>query len=259
MKDIYVFDLDGTIVIDSKKVDKQIVERLKNLQAHGASIIFATSRSLRGIRSAVPDDFSASSLILCNGAFSYVNNKILYSNAIDKTVCDSLVEILEKNKVQFYVELGTALYVPSYVAHPFFDILRKEACKENVYSDYCDIRSCNTYKIAIVEKLSAEIQKSIYNSNSNIFIYKHADGSADIVSETCSKWNMLKKILIEENAYRVIAFGNDNNDIELLKNADIKIAVCPVNEKVKNAADIVLNDFYADSLLQVLDRIENLI
>lgn len=254
MKDIYVFDLDGTIVINNKKVNELIINQLKKLQDNGASIIFATSRALRGIKQVIPNNFLANSLILCNGAFSYSDNKIIHSDYIVKDVCDNIVKLLEENNIEFYVELGDSLYIPYYVTHPFFSILKSEANEEKVFYNYHDVKYAPIYKIAIVENMPDYLQYSI-ESSENVLFYRHADTSADIVSKNCSKWNMLKKLLLDTNDYRVIAFGNDNNDIELLRNADLSIAVCPVNKQVSKAADIILNDNNAESFVHIFDHI----
>lgn len=50
MRNMFVFDLDGTIIIDNKMLDSILYETLKSLEKREEKIVFATSRSLRGVK-----------------------------------------------------------------------------------------------------------------------------------------------------------------------------------------------------------------
>lgn len=256
MKKVFVFDLDGTIVINNEKINEQIVKRLELIHQNPQNkLIFATSRALRGIESVVPPNLADVPLILCNGAMAYSKKILTNSNFIIQEACDKIIEFLIENKIEFYGELGTALYIPQYVTDPFFTILRMEGKNECVFYNYGDVRS-EIYKIAIVECVSDNILKILRKFENEIAIYKHSDGSVDLVAKYTSKWKMLNTILGDTSDYKIIAFGNDNNDIELLENANIGIAVCPKNEQVKNSSDKIITNFYPSSILKALDDID---
>ena len=54
MRNMFVFDLDGTIIIDNKMLDSILYETLKSLEKREEKIVFATSRSLRGVKKVLP-------------------------------------------------------------------------------------------------------------------------------------------------------------------------------------------------------------
>ncbi len=254
MKNIFVFDLDGTIILENKRLNEFILKKLIELQRNGHEVVFATSRSLRGIRAVLQPELLSNPLILCNGSFSIINNEIAVSKYVDKEECTNLVCYLEKNDIQFYLELGNELYIPSYGTHPFFEILLKEAYNEVVHSKFDNIDS-KVYKIAVVDSLSTDIINDLLSIVNKSRIYQHSDGSVDIVASDCSKWKMLQELRLSSSATRLIAFGNDSNDIEMIKNADIGVAVCPLNETLDKAADIKINDYSPDSIIKQIDQI----
>lgn len=254
MKNIFVFDLDGTIILENKRLNEFIFKKLEELQSNGHEVIFATSRSLRGIRAVLQPELWGNPLILCNGSFSIINNEIAVSKYVDKEECADLVCYLEENDIQFYLELGKELYIPSYRTHPFFEILLKEACNEVIYTKFNNIDS-KVYKVAVVDSLNTDIVNDLLSIINKSSIYQHSDGSMDIVASGCSKWQMLQELRVKSNATRIIAFGNDSNDIEMIKNADVGVAVCPLNEALKEVADIKIDDYSPDSIIKQIDQI----
>lgn len=258
MKNIFVFDLDGTIIIDNKKLDKIFYQKFKDLQNKGHKIVFATSRSLRGIKAVLQPDLWTNPFILCNGAFAFANDKIAISRFLDEKECTELIAYLEQNKIQFYLELGQALYIPNYATHGFFYTLLKEAHGEPLYFELNKIKA-KVYKIAIVEPINSTIINNLLSIGNNFQIYQHSDGSVDIVNSTCSKWEILQKLQLKTDKNKIIAFGNDSNDIELIKHADVGVAICPLNEKLKNVATIKIDDCNPASIIKVIDEMETLI
>mgnify|MGYP002748347988 CR=1 FL=1 len=79
------------------------------------------------------------------------------------------------------------------------------------------------YKIGIVQPVRSDELKKIESIGGKIKIYQHIDKTVDIVPVNCSKWKMLQELKLSQDRKRVIAFGNDTNDIEMIKNADIGV------------------------------------
>lgn len=255
LKDIFVFDLDGTIVIDNKKINDNIIEKLEQLMREGHMVIFATSRSIRGVKAVLPEKFFSNILLLCNGAFAIEKEQILLSNYIEEEACIDLCNFLNANQVQYYLELGNAFYVPEYVSHPFIDMLKTEGKGEQVYTKLDDISS-RVYKVAILDIVNTVLLKKLNEFCGNVQYFVHSDNTVDVVADNCSKWEMLKKLIsTEEIVYnRIIAFGNDSNDIELIKNADIGVEVKSNNAELEKVADFSITDYYSESIISTIDK-----
>ncbi|SES78400.1 HAD-IIB family hydrolase [[Clostridium] polysaccharolyticum] len=251
---IFVFDLDGTIAINSK-IENSIIVKLNQLMKNGHMVLFATSRSIRGAKAVLPKEFINNILLLCNGAFVLEKNQIVLSNYIEQKTCINLCSFLEKYQIQYYLELGNAVYVPSYVEHPFISVLKDEGKDENIYTELFNI-SNKAYKISLLEPISDVVQDKLDKLCSRIQYFVHSDNTVDIVANNCSKWKMLKRFLKSKNItdYKIIAFGNDSNDIELIKNANIGISVKSNNDTLVKLADINIVDYKSESIINAINE-----
>lgn len=253
MQKIFVFDLDGTIIIDNKKLDSSILNKIEEVQKKGCGVYFATSRSIRGIKAVLPQQLWNNMLILCNGAFVCEKGKIVASSFIEEDVCKEIVEFLEENKVQFYLELGTSIYVPPYEKeHPFWNILQKETEGEQIFDKFSKISS-QVYKIAILDTVAQDMHNYFKKFNTKIQYFGYSDGSADIVADNVCKWNALEKLFSEDKDYRVIAFGNDENDMEMIENADFGVAVCTNHKELAKRAKMLIHTY---NPLEIVNAIE---
>lgn len=252
-KNVFIFDLDGTIIENNNPLDKRIAEKIYELEKDGHKVIFATSRSLRGIKTVLPQSLWNNTLILCNGAFVLDKGKIVLSNFINSDECMQLISYLCNKQIQFYAELGRELYIPNYVKHDFISLLREEAQGEIIYSDFIDI--CNkVYKIAIVESIEKMQFYQLSELLNTSRMYCHSDNSADIISSEISKWEAFKKLNIFYKYNQVIAFGNDENDMELLSNADIGVAVATENEDLLSVSNLTVSSCSPNMIINVIDK-----
>lgn len=253
-KNIFIFDLDGTIINNSKPLNKRIADKINEIESAGNKVIFATSRSLRGVKAVLPKHLWNNTLILCNGAFVIDKGKEVLSNFINKDECLELLSYLCDKQIQFYAELGRELYIPNYVTHNFISCLIDEAQGENIFSDIMNIHD-RVYKIAIVESMG---EKEFYQFSKLLTIsnaYRHSDKSVDVVALNISKWEALEKLKILKGYKKVVAFGNDENDIEMLQNADIGVAVCSRNEKLLDVSDLRIESSNPEEIVKIIDEV----
>ena len=251
MCDNYVFDIDGTIVLNNEILSNQ-KEKILNDLGKTNTIIFASSRAYRGIKSVIPESFHNKYLILCNGAIALFNKKVVARKNIEPNVCIELIHHLEKNNVPFYLEFGDGIGISSNKKNDFLDILIAEASDEYVAVDY-ENKLDKICKIGIVEGQSAKYYQQMIENYYEVSVYQHADGTADIVSREASKWNMYSSLGLDRK--KTVAFGNDANDYEMLFHADISVAVCPENDKISSIAKYIINDYSSDSLNEMIDKI----
>lgn len=80
----------------------------------------------------------------------------------------------------------------------------------------------------------------------------------ELLNKDASKGSALKvlKHMLEPERYRIIAMGDNMNDIELLKEADIGIAVENATTPLKAVADLGCTSQDMDAVSQVIDWIE---
>jgi len=101
----------------------------------------------------------------------------------------------------------------------------------------------------IYEKLAevAGIKSTMYQDSYNKDLY-----FLESFSESAGKWNGIKRIMETYGFDRVVTFGDNLNDIEMLENSDCGVAVSSGNDAVKLMADLVIGGNDEDSVARYL-------
>lgn len=69
---------------------------------------------------------------------------------------------------------------------------------------------------------------------------------------------MLQELGLTADVKKTIVFGNDANDMEMIQNADIGVAVCSSNKKLCEVADMRVFDNSPESLVKKIEDIYEL-
>lgn len=85
-------------------------------------------------------------------------------------------------------------------------------------------------------------------------VYEYIDGSTDIVSGETSKWKAISQLLVDEDCH-IVAFGNDENDEEMIKNSDFGVAVCSTNQMLDKWAELSINTYDPNEIVAAVDKV----
>ncbi len=250
-----VLDLDGTLLNDEKTISDKNAHILNELHKQGVHIVIATGRnyymakiSIEGIKLTEPV------ILANNGAVvrRYVNDEFIESNYLDFSIFEKIYEQGLKHG------LNPIIHVDEY--HKGYDIIYECENYEEVYRGYIK----KDYKRTKHQKFKEEEIKNIlsvcyFNEYQKLLEFKNEiekiPGEFNIILNqnlrnwsllellniNGCKWRALKKYIdsIGIDAAQVIAMGDDNNDIELIKNSGFGIAMKNATDKLKNAADSI--------------------
>ena len=107
-----------------------------------------------------------------------------------------------------------------------------------------DFQSAYKFIICSKEKIGEEILKFLPNSCKGIIT---DNGSlCQIISAQASKWKSIENLISKEDIDKndVIAFGDGENDFEMIKEVGLGIAMGNAIDELKNVADDVTIDVY---------------
>ena len=80
----------------------------------------------------------------------------------------------------------------------------------------------------------------------------------EVYIEAAGKWNTIKRLKEMYGFDRVVAFGDNGNDVEMLKNSDLAVAVGNALPPALQVADVVIdtndNDGVAKYLLRLYEE-----
>jgi 5-amino-6-(5-phospho-D-ribitylamino)uracil phosphatase len=240
-----VTDLDNTILHKDKSLSEYSKIVLKNCREKGIITVAATARYFL----AVKDYIQCFDYMISNdGAIIYQNSRYLWGKKIPQKVIDLIAENAHKdlafvtkktvyhniNKVEKTNPLYRGVYIEKLIEFhaPVFKIISK---KEN-------INSC--------------IMKTISQCGCRVAEYRDGDWVA-IVNNDVNKYNAIIELgnHLGIKPEQVVAFGDDNNDYEMIKHCGLGIVVDNGVESVKKIADKVIESNESDGVAKYIEDV----
>lgn len=240
-----VFDLDGTLLKNDRSATESSKEYLKKLKDMGYIIVIATGRIYESVKDVMNGFDSFNYIITDAGASCYdvSNNSIIFNNPIELETAKKLKELYNEN-------------------YAFIDICNKHKIyrchgitSDNYFIDSTQdwdyiFNNCKEIShISIKMKNNDQVMK-IYNELKTIFseldINIMQDSFSDrkwieTVKKGCTKYNAISKLATYLNISNenIIAFGDGLNDIDMIKNCGVGVALINALPQVKENANFV--------------------
>lgn len=250
-------DLDGTLLDESKKIHKKNIDILRKINDKGIEIVIATGRRYWSAKDLI-NGIGIDLVIMAN------NGNIVREIANDRLLTTKYLEI---NDFYTLVKEGRrkGLYPIIHVNHfhDGYDIMIELDIDNTKYSSYMTknqdrykkiddflnykdskvLVACFVGDINELEEFERMIKISYPNKyNSHIMTKLTAvEGLLEIMNPLGTKWLNIKEYALRKGIYpdEIIAIGDDNNDIDMIKEAGLGIGMKNSSPKVKTIADII--------------------
>ena len=289
MYKLVAIDLDGTMLNQYGIITERTKEIIKKVQEKGIEVMIASGRAITSVKRFSKEINSKKYFISGNGAITYdiTNNKILYENVLKKYKALQIIKICEENSIYYnvYTENGIIAKSLNYnTLYYYKDNLTKPDenrthinIVENVYN-YIDENDEKILKVMICDE-----HKSVFNSIvrklkelSDIEVLEVSHMSRKIIKQgteeialeyfytevsakDVDKWNALEELikLMNISKEEIVTIGDNANDVKMIKNAGLGIAMGESAPYVKQNADIITltneEDGVADALKKVFE------
>lgn len=235
MNQLLVLDLDGTLLKNDKTVSEETINSLIEFENRNNKIIFATARPPRDAYKYVPQKLRDNPIICYNGACMINRKEILYKKEMSR---DTVYQIIEKSEKSGYHQICFEIDDKLYSNFDTSDFFGK-APTEIV--DLTKLNMKTAYKVIICNKASISQDfltvlpktcKGIVTDNGRL---------CQIMDQEVSKWNSIQSLIKTWNIKDedIIAFGDDYNDLDMIKHAGIGVAMGNAEKVVKEAANFV--------------------
>lgn len=286
MYKLVAIDLDGTMLNKYGIITENTKNVIKKVQEKGVEVIIASGRPINSVKNFSKEINSQKYFISGNGAITYdiKNDKILYENILNKNKVLQVIKICEENSIYYnvYTENGIIAKNLNYNTLYYYkeNINKSEENKthinivENIY-DYIENRNEKILKIMICDG-----SKTIFNSimkkireitDIEILDVSHMSrkiikqGTEEIALEyfyteisakDVDKWNALEKLIELMNITKeeVVTIGDNANDIKMLKNAGLGVAMGESAPYVKECANEVTTSNDNDGVAVILEK-----
>ncbi len=253
MKQLYMADLDGTLLPKGDKLSPDVVNTLNALIKRGLPFTLNTSRTPRSVAPVIADLKLKLPIILMNGSCVYDTNsgEISLLRTIDSKTASNVISICKSSGLNpFLFSYKDGDVSVSYTS------AKTDAEKKFIEARlgyYPSFKKTTDYNITIhtpyiicvgakllLEKLEQRL-KRISAISCSLFISSNEDYCfLEIYSSCAGKANGAKNFMNEYGFDRLIAFGDNLNDIDMLKFADCGIAVENAFDEAKAVADMVI-------------------
>jgi len=232
---LLLFDLDDTLLTSKKTISLCTSAAIKACKEKGMLIGYITARArpFRGeafFIDNLPCDFIAyyNGAEICAGDKTIESNLIPYKDAI--SIIQKLSEAYPKTAIGVYLEPW------SYMRGEIWNIDTGEKQKCSLF----DLPHYDVQRMRIVFDADDDIQLNDYLTEEAVS-FLTSDGTAIIINKNAVKERALKKASewFQIPLCDIIAFGDDVNDIAMLKMAGTGVAMGNAADSVKAAADYI--------------------
>lgn len=238
---IYLFDIDGTLSKDGIVPDSAVLA-IRLLRNKGNPVLLATGRCL-GQMSNLLERVEVDGAILNNGALVILHGRIIYASPIEK---ETILRLMEKHHIALLTK-------DRYIRLEEHEIFDRFASYFSIPTAEIDDYSCMAeepvYSLGLYTDFPSELDFSLYPE---LRFVKVCPIGFDVMNRQIHKDSGLAEIRAIYPGQPVIAFGDNYNDIELLRAADIAVVMAGAPAKVKACADIIAKDVLEDGIYQAL-------
>lgn len=239
-----VADLDGTLV-HQKKMSKETRQTIHQLKEDGYYFTLATGRHKDATRALVEELNIGLPVILTNGAciYDYKNETVIHQDTLEKALLEQLLRIINQKGVAYLI-YTTKQIVSSKVAK---DKLEKRiGTFESVIVELEEERAYledDVLKLLVIEEdkdLLNELKETL-KTIKGIYLLQSQPQFLDIGNQLASKGRALKRLAnhLGIDLKDVLAIGDQENDLSMILEAGVGVAMANAETILKEHADYV--------------------
>ena len=250
------FDVDGTLLsYKTRQVRPSAKTAIAKLQERGILCVVATGRHMIQLSKLPVADIPFDAFVMLNGQLVLDKQKnVLFGVPIEGKIKDFLVEKFNTHTYPAIIVEEKDMYL-NYVSEHVMAVNKTMAIAVAPLSDY---KGGNIYQVCAY--LRPEDECLVDPIRDDCVMTGWHYGGKDIIAKGGGKMAGIKRYLdiIGIAPEEIIAFGDAENDLEMLRFAGIGVAMGNAVESVKAVADYVTADIDDDGIEKAL-RYYNLI
>lgn len=237
-----VFDIDGTICHDGRRIDQTLLNYFSKEIAENSDhrLIFASARPVRDILPLLPANLQRSYLIGGNGTMVYFEKEPLYTKPLPSAAASEIINYIVKHKLDYMIDEA---WNYAFAGENLQELKKKiDILGRAKNLSLQDIKSPLKILIANYQN-ETQVIKDLSHLAIEPILYPR-ENCLDLLSQGVNKASALTEIF---GAEPYLAFGNDRNDLEMLRQASYSVCVGDSLE-VQNVAHKTISENTAEML-----------
>ena len=255
---LIAIDSDGTLRHSDGSISNRTKKIIEKLVKKGNIITICTARPRYHTLKISEEVGINRFLISSNGTEVYdnLNNEIIYSAYLSSKYCKKIYSDVEKIGIRAIFVCDNVEYATQFIRNDSQILLNK--------NNIDNMLARNIKQIMIIGKDKEKIKR--YKNKVKKYNLNIIDTSSDakeeiwfsIISSSASKGIALKKLAeyLDIPMCQTVAIGNDNNDLSMIQEAGIGIAVSNSTDKLKSLAKKITSSNDDDGVAQSLEELE---
>ena len=257
---LFVFDVDGTLVTRSKKLRKETINTLNRIIDNGDAVCIASGRPFNGIFRYLSKLHDGKKYAICSNGSALLD---YYGNVIYDLKISYALFLFLNEKYNYLKNKGLSIYC--YIDNSVGYIKYDKWIANEIRSNNIKAINLNKYKPESIQKImlaapidtSKEIilPKEIYEKYN---VVRSSSVFLEIINKKCDKSfgvSELKRILNlkDEN---IFTFGDNQNDYLMIKNFN-GISMGNATDEVKKVSKFITKSVYEDGVSYAIKNILN--
>lgn len=247
---VAAIDMDDTLLHSDGSVSTRNLAALQQWQRAGNRLVIATGRPRRSVKPALPAALGALPIICYNGAEIHIDGRTIYEKLIPP---DAVRQIVEEAQAaapeatiglevhgELYLNRPTNRSTPYHVAD-LLEVACHPAAKVLVFGEQLERLT------PMLASLPATARAMLSARYRFIQILAHGADKAVALRELMAAWDV--------PLAHVVAFGDDTNDVEMLRESGLGVAMANAVDEVRAVADHITATNDEDGVALVLEQL----
>lgn len=252
--------MDGTLLNDQHDISDVNLKAIHELKEHQGFFTLATGREERSVKTYLEKLDIQIPIIVCNGAKLYdpVTKQVIWESTITlaQSVVNELITTCKKHDLGFLFYQEGQVYTP-YMNEKVYNISLQDGVFPKV--EKIEPLTNNPFtKIVLIGENSKlnQLKSRLIDMDSELNLVYSQDDVLELLPQGISKGVAMNKLIdilgIEKT--HTIAIGDNLNDLDMINNANVGVAVSNAHPTLIQKADYVAGFNHQDAVAEVIKK-----
>ncbi len=256
---LVVSDVDGTMMDETENIPYQISELKALIEEKGVLFTIASGREYSQIAELEELLEIKIPVIMCNGTAARNKSGYCWCETMNPEIAKYIIEKADQYGMTVILSMPDGEF--AYRRTAFVEQTIKQFCRFGNTLSLKDKswRELSIQKILIIDKDQHPEFKDLLlllDTYKNDLTYVSFGTSIDIVPKGCNKASGIRKLaaLLDINMNEIMAIGDGHNDIEMVRESGIGVAVNNAADELKACADYACSGKYIDGVMEAIRK-----